>query len=82
MNEPIHGTTHFRTDRLVALRKARGISSKDLGEMVGIRHIQMSRIANGKRGVTGDVLYGFAVALNCSTDFLLGLSDDVGERTP
>lgn len=74
--EPIHGTTHFRTDRLVALRKARGISSKGMAELVGIRHIQMSRIENGHRGVTGDMLYNFAVNLNTTADYLLGLSDN------
>lgn len=62
--------------RIKSRRKECGMKSKELAAHAGISHIQMSRIESGSRGVTLDMLVCFAKRLNCSTDWLVGLSDD------
>lgn len=66
--------------RLKSLLKKRGITQKKLAEMLGTTGAAVSRYVNGERSPRSDTLARMAVALNTSTDYLLGLSDSPRRR--
>lgn len=69
-----YGSTNFRVDRLIARRKSLNIQSQQLALICGISAVQMSRIEHQERGVTIDMLVKLAKALDCHTDYLLGIT--------
>ena len=66
-------------ERLVVLRKERGLSQRALAELVGVHLTQVQRYEGGSGQPTLDVIRRLAVALSVSTDELIF---DDGERGP
>ena len=64
-------------DRIRKMASSRGIGIVKLHEMCGLSRNVISQTANRKRGLTAENLYAVASALECSTDYLLGLSSDM-----
>lgn len=63
--------------RVYELRKARGLSQKQLGEIVGLSHKAISTIESGARSTTIEKLILLANYFQVSTDYLLGQKDDM-----
>ena len=67
-------------DRASALRKAAGLSQKELGEVLGLSQNTISTIESGSRGTTIEKLVLLAEFFHVSTDYLLGITDDPAWR--
>ena len=64
-------------DRIARMRGYRRMSQQELGDLTGLHAQNISRLETGGRGrIWSDTLIRFAQALDCSADYLLGLSDD------
>ena len=61
-------------DRACALRKAAGLSQKELGDVLGLSQNAISTIESGSRGTTIEKLVLLAEFFHVSTDYLLGIS--------
>jgi len=62
-------------ERIGDLRSNKGLSQKELSDIIGIVPSQLSRIESGKiRNISSDVLIKLAKALCVSTDYILGLT--------
>lgn len=59
-------------DRLRMLRRERGLTQKQLGEMIGVGRTTISEYENGKIVPRQDGLVRLAEILNTSIDFLTG----------
>lgn len=70
----------FRGDRLRQLREARGFSQDELAAQLGFGAAQMNRYENGKADPSLDGITRIANALQVTTDWLLGLTDDPQSR--
>lgn len=66
----------MRGERLRDLRKALELSQEALAEILNTHQRQIWRWENGKNDPSGEEVAKLATALNVSTDYLLGLSDD------
>jgi len=62
--------------RLKRVRQDRGYTQEQLAEMVGINLKQVGRHENGETKPDGEIVARYAQALEVSTDYLLGVSDD------
>lgn len=61
------------------LRKARkdnGLSMKELGERIGAAESTISLYETGKRQPDNDTIIKLSKTLDCTTDYLLGLSEN------
>ena len=67
-------------DRAYELRKAAGLSQKELGEVLGLSQKAISTIESGQRGTTIEKLVVLAEYFHVSTDYLLGITDDPAWR--
>ena len=54
------------------IRKSRGLTAKELGELVGKAESTINLYENGKREPDYETLLKMSDVLNCSTDSLLG----------
>jgi transcriptional regulator with XRE-family HTH domain len=64
-------------DRLARIRGFRRMSQQDLASRTGLKVQNISRIETDHREhVRSDTLRRLAEALDCSADFLVGLTDD------
>ena len=63
-------------ERLKKIRENRGLSQSQLADMIGLPPSSISHFENGPRKPSFDNLRKLASALNVSTDFLLGRSDN------
>jgi transcriptional regulator with XRE-family HTH domain len=63
-------------ERLKQMRITRGLTQEQLGEMVGVKALQIWRWESGEYKPQFDQLVELAVNLNSSVDYLLDLSDD------
>ena len=61
---------------LYELRKQRGLSQKELGEIVGLTHKSISTIESGLSSTSIEKLILLAQFFGVSTDYLLGLRDE------
>ena len=62
-------------ERIGDLRTSRGLSQKELCDMIGLVPSQLSRIEQGKiQNISSDILIKLSQALNVSTDYILGLT--------
>lgn len=67
----------FRRDRLKELRKNKKITQKELGVMLGFAgHTAINYYENGKAVPPSSIIQQLAEALNTSTDYLLGITDN------
>ena len=67
-------------DRVFQLRKGKGLSQKQLGEILGISNHAISMIESGERGTSVERLLLLAEYFHVSTDYLLGVTDDPAWR--
>lgn len=70
------GAMAFRPTRMKARRVELGLSQAEFAQRVKISQQQVSIYESGKTKPSADVLALIAKALDCSADFLLGLTDD------
>lgn len=68
--------TKIFSQRILELRKQRGLSQKELGAAVGLSHKAISTIESGTRSTTIEKLALFADFFQVSTDYLLGRKDE------
>ena len=61
--------------RIAIARKANGFNQDQLAEAVGVHKQTISRWESGKRAPNGEEVRLIAETLNCSADFILGLTD-------
>lgn len=66
----------LRGDRLRQSRERKGLSQSDLAAFANISARQIGRYENGDGDVSGESILRIAQALEVSTDYLFGLSDD------
>ena len=66
--------------RLALLRKQKGISQKQLGEVIGLSNKAICTLENGTRETTFENLVLLAEFFHVSTDYLLGVTDDPAWR--
>jgi transcriptional regulator with XRE-family HTH domain len=69
-------------ERITAIRRQRGLTQSELADRLGIARVLVSDYERGKVRLYGDMLGKLAVALDVSTDELLGFSNNerVAER--
>jgi len=62
-------------ERIGDLRTSKGLSQKELCDMIGVVPSQLSRIEQGKiQNISSDILIKLSKALNVSSDYILGLT--------
>lgn len=61
--------------RIAIARKANGFNQDQLAEAVGVHKQTISRWESGKRASNGEEVRLIVETLNCSADFILGLTD-------
>ena len=61
--------------RIARLRKERGYTQKELAETIGIVHVIVSDYERGKLRLYDEMVSRFALALEVSTDEILGLKE-------
>lgn len=66
--------------RFKLARMYRGLRQADLAEALGVHDITVSKWERGIQTPDADVIYRMCMLLGVSSDFLLGLSDDLGGR--
>ncbi len=65
------------SERLTTLIKSKGLSQKDFSKIANITESAMSYYVKGTRTPSGEVLARIAKALDTTTDYLLGSTDNV-----
>lgn len=65
----------FRPDRLRAAREKRGMTQRELGNLLGVGVNQISRYEIGLNDPSAVMLTALCEHLNVSADYLLGLSN-------
>lgn len=66
----------IQAERIAQRRHKLGLSQEDLAAFAGTSQRQISKYETGKNDPTGDVLAALAQALDTTTDWLLGLTDN------
>ncbi|PHB24741.1 transcriptional regulator [Bacillus pseudomycoides] len=66
----------MRGDRLKKFRLRNDLTLQELGEKTGLKKPFLSMVENGKRKVSVDTISKLSEILGCSTDYLLGESDN------
>ena len=61
--------------RIDYIRRKKGLSQKELGKAVGVEDKTIKRYENNKTNISLDMIKKIAVALDVTTDYLLGVSD-------
>lgn len=70
-------------ERIASLRKAKGLSQEALAEIMGISRKQITDYETGRARMNDEMVVRFALALNVSTDQLLGIKNlDDSEGIP
>lgn len=62
--------------RLAGIRESKGISRKEVTELLNVTRTQVSDIENGKSGTNLDRFYQLCEFYQVSADYLLGITDD------
>ena len=62
-------------DRIVELRKEKGLTRNQLAEKLGVSVRLISYWENGKRECNFDMLILLSSIFDCSIDYLLGIKD-------
>lgn len=68
------------SQQIASMRGYRLMKQDELGALVGVTKQTISGWERGRRTPNADDLVKLCQALNCSADYLLGLTDDMGER--
>jgi transcriptional regulator with XRE-family HTH domain len=59
--------------RIASLRKSKGFTQKELAETIGVTRTVVTDYECGRVRLYDEILARLAVALDCSTDYILGL---------
>ena len=65
------------TERLLLAREKRGMSQKDLSEIIGLKQQQYARYEKGINIMPITYLKKICIALNISADYILGLTKEI-----
>ena len=65
-----------------AARKAKGLTMKELGKLVGVSESAISQYETGKRETDYETLLKIGEVLGCSADYLLRGEDEQKKPTP
>ena len=68
--------------RIVTLRKERGLTQTQLGEMIGVSQQQIVSFEKGRRKVPASALPKLSKVLGVSVEALLGIQSKPGKRGP
>jgi transcriptional regulator with XRE-family HTH domain len=68
-------------ERLVLLRRRRGLTQPELAHRTKMGITTLNRMENAHNSPSIEKLVALARELGCSTDYLLGLSDDPGSES-
>lgn len=68
--------TAFVPQRFTELRKAKGITQRDIMTLMGISDQQLSRYEAGTSEPSPIAIKKLAEILDCPTDYLMGVTDD------
>lgn len=63
-------------NRMIKLRERRGLTQEELAVLIGRSQGHISDMEKGRRGPSLEILAKLAKALETSTDYLLGVTDD------
>lgn len=66
--------------RIASMRGYRRMSQEQLGKRVGVTKQTISGWENERRVPDADAIVKLCAALDCSANYLLGLSDNIGGR--
>jgi len=72
---PLPRSSETVGQRIARTRRARGLTQKQLGERIGTERTLVTDYEIGRLRLSGEMIARFALALDVSTDFILGLSD-------
>lgn len=61
--------------RLTSRREALNLSKSELARRIGVRHVQIVEYEKGRKTPSAETLIALAQVLECSLDWLCGLSD-------
>lgn len=64
------------SDRLISIRRQRGVTQRQLAESIGVSEIAVQNYENQRRKPAFDVLIALADYFDVSLDYLVGRSDD------
>lgn len=67
-------------ERLIELRKEKGLSQNDLSAKTDLSQSAISRWENGEREPTASALYILAMFFEKSADYLIGIEDEFGNK--
>lgn len=62
--------------RIREIRKEKGLSQKEIAKMINMNQTQYSRYERGENEIKVNVLIDICRALEVSSDYILGLTDD------
>jgi transcriptional regulator with XRE-family HTH domain len=63
--------------KIAQLRKAKKLTQMELAKQAGVSQTIISRLeGEGRHNVRANVLKGLALALGCTTDYLIGMHED------
>jgi len=62
--------------RIAKIRKGLGLTQEELGKKIGIKRFMVSDYELGRVRLHDEMVARFAIALNVSADYLVGLKDD------
>ena len=62
--------------RIAKIRKRIGLTQEELGKKIGIKRFMVSDYELGRVRLYDEMVARFAIALEVTTDYLLGLKDD------
>jgi transcriptional regulator with XRE-family HTH domain len=67
---------HIVGERIALLRRRHGLTQPELAQQAGMGTTTLNRIENAHASMTMEKVAAIARALETSTDYLLGLTDD------
>lgn len=79
MNEPVYEPSKT-VERIKLMRENLGISADTLKNQCDISKNTISKSVNSPNGLSARILYSIANALGCSSDYLLGMTDEPTAR--
>jgi transcriptional regulator with XRE-family HTH domain len=70
-------------ERIVLLRRRKGFTQPELAQRTGMGITTLNRIENAHQSMAMEKVVALAQVLGCTSDYLLGLSDDLeSEQLP
>jgi transcriptional regulator with XRE-family HTH domain len=71
------GTMEKFAERVIAERETQGWTRRELAKQAGLHEQHLAKVERGQRHrIEADTIIKLARALDCSADYLMGLTDD------